>query len=250
MSPSELQPSQPQRRRFGQGVDVIRDRPHFFHRDYWALRHIRGGLLDFLDRHGSALAGKRCLDYGTGDSPYQSHFARRNITFVRSDIRPTDPAIIPIADDGALGLPDADVDAIVSTQVLEHVPDVQRYLAEGMRVLRPGGLFYCSTHGTFILHRCPTDYHRWTVDGLRLEFERAGFEVAHLEPRIGLLATTTHMRAIAIGGLTRRVPLTGWLRPIIYGVFNVRIAIEEAISPASTAEALPTLVLLTARKPR
>ncbi len=249
MSPAETQPSQ-QQRRFGQGNDVIRDRPHFFHRDYWALRHIRSGLLQFLDQYGGELAGKQCLDYGAGDSPYAPHFARRNIAFLRSDIRPADPGIVRIAEDGTVDLPNASVDAIVSTQVLEHVPDVQRYLAEGMRVLRPGGLFYCSTHGTFILHRCPADYHRWTIDGLRLEFERAGMEVAHVEPRIGLLATTTHMRSIAIGGLTRRVPLTGWLRPIIYGVYNVRMAIEEAISPPSIEEALPTLVLLTARKPR
>ena len=235
--------------RFGQGNDVQRDRPHFFHRDYWALRHIRNGLVQFLDRHHGELRGKRCLDYGAGHSPYVSHFAARDIELVRADIRPADAATIAIAADGKLDLPDRSVDAIVSTQVLEHVGDVQRYLAEGMRVLRPGGLFYCSTHGTFILHRVPTDYHRWTTDGLRLEFERAGFGVERVEPRLSLLATTTHMRAIAIGGITRRVPLTGWLRPIIYACFNARIAIEEAITPRSIADALPTLLLLTARKP-
>lgn len=239
-----------QHRRFGQGNAVQRDCPHFFHRDYWVLRHIRSGLLGFLDRNGAELAGKRCLDYGAGDSPYAPHFAARDIEFVRADIRPADAGVVTIGPDGSLNLPDESFDAIVSTQVLEHVGDVQRYLKEGMRVLRPGGLFYCSTHGTFILHRVPTDYHRWTVDGLRLETERAGLSVEHVEPRIGLLATTTHMRSIAIGGLTRRVPLTGWLRPVIYGLFNIRIAIEEAISPGPLAEALPTLILLTARKPR
>lgn len=237
-------------RRFGQGNEVQRDRPHFFHRDYWVLRHIRAGLLQFLERYGNELTGKRCLDYGAGDSPYAPHFAQRNIEFLRADISPTSPDVIAIGADGSLDLPDASVDAVVSTQVLEHVGDVSRYLAEGLRVLRPGGLFYASTHGTFILHRVPTDYHRWTTDGLKLEVQRAGFVVEYVEPRISLLATTTHMRSIAIGGITRRVPLTGWLRPIIYALFNTKMAIEEAITPRSIAEALPTLVLITARKPR
>ena len=240
----------PQQQRFGQGNAVQRDRPHFFHRDYWVLRHIRAGLLEFLDRHGGELSGKRCLDYGAGDSPYAPHFAAANIAFVRADIRPSDASVIKIAEDGSLDLPDASFDAVVSTQVLEHVGDAGRYLAEARRILRPGGLFYCSTHGTFILHRVPTDYHRWTVDGLKLEVERAGFDVEHVEPRISLLATTTHMRSIAIGGLTRLIPLTGWLRPLIYFVFNVKMALEEAISPKAMANALPTLVLLTARRPR
>ena len=239
-----------QQRRFGQGNEVLRDRPHFFHRDYWVLRHIRAGVLEFLGHYGPELAGGRCLDYGAGDSPYTPHFPRHGIELIPADICPTDPAVVAIADDGTLDLPDSSVEAIVSTQVLEHVRDVQRYLAEAMRVLRSGGLFYCSTHGTFILHRVPTDHHRWTVDGLRLEFEQAGFVVERCEPRISLLATTTHMRSIAIGGLTRRIPLTGWLRPIIYAFFNTRMAIEEALSPASVADALPTLILLTARKPR
>ncbi len=44
-----------------------------------------------------------------------------------------------------LPLPDASFDAVVSLQVVEHLPDVGRYLAEVARVLRPGGQFICAT---------------------------------------------------------------------------------------------------------
>jgi len=49
------------------------------------------------------------------------------------------------ADLGRLPLPDAAFDAVVSLQVVEHLPDAGRCLAEAARVLRPGGEFLCAT---------------------------------------------------------------------------------------------------------
>jgi SAM-dependent methyltransferase len=37
------------------------------------------------------------------------------------------------------------VDVVVSLQVIEHLPDVARYLSEMRRILRPGGRFLCAT---------------------------------------------------------------------------------------------------------
>lgn len=44
-----------------------------------------------------------------------------------------------------LPLPAGFCDAVVSLQVIEHQWDVDRYLAEVARVLRPGGTFVCAT---------------------------------------------------------------------------------------------------------
>ena len=78
---------------------------------------------------------------------------------------------------------------MLSTQVLEHVPDPRAYLAEALRVLRPGGRMLLSTHGTFVYHPDPVDLWRWTCEGLRLEVERAGFEVIRFEGIIGPVAS-------------------------------------------------------------
>jgi 2-polyprenyl-3-methyl-5-hydroxy-6-metoxy-1,4-benzoquinol methylase len=222
-----------EKKRFGQGNEVDRARPHFFHRDYWPLKLIQQGVARFIGEHAAELRGKRALDFGAGESPY-AELARG---VIRID-----------ASTGRVALEDGAVDAVLSTQVLEHVADVQAYLREAYRLLRPGGLMFCSTHGAFILHRHPTDFRRWTVDGLRYELEQAGFVVERVEPKLGILAMSTHLRSITIGGITRRVPLTGWLRPIIYGFFNARMAVEEWLTPGSVMEAHPELLFATARK--
>jgi hypothetical protein len=94
----------------------------------------------------------------------------------------------------------------------------------------------------------PDDFRRWTTVGLRHELEQAEFEVLEVEPKLGILATSSHLRSIAFGALTRRIPLTGWLRPIIYLVFNARMAVEQWLTPRSAMDAHPELLVAIARK--
>src|SRR5262247_3656435 len=105
---------------FGQGIYVDRDRPHIFHRDYWPLKVIRQGVLDFAQHLGANGSVKTCLDYGAGVSPYAKHFQERGIQVVCADINPGDASIVNIDPaSGRVALADESVDAILSTQVLE-----------------------------------------------------------------------------------------------------------------------------------
>lgn len=78
--------------------------------------------------------------------------------------------------------PSGAYDGILSTQVLEHVPDPQVYLLDAHRMLRPGGRLVLTTHGIWEDHPTPGDYHRWTAQGLREELTVAGFEVSEATP--------------------------------------------------------------------
>lgn len=237
-------------KRFGQGIEVDRARPHIFHRDYVALRVLADSVSSFLDRFAREMPGGTVLDLGAGDSPYAAMCEKRGIRVIRADVGATDANVLPIdPDTGRVPLPDEAVRAVLSTQVLEHVTDVPAYLNEAYRLLVPGGLLFLTTHGNFILHRHTQDLWRWTIDGLRLQLCRGGFEVESVVPRIGMLATATHERGIALGALTRRVPGTGFLRPLIYLYTNLRMLLEERLTPAAATEALPELLLATARKP-
>ena len=64
---------------------------------------------------------------------------------------------------------DAEYDAVVSDQVLEHVEgSPQDAVNEQFRVLKPGGVFLLATCLMNPLHAAPSDFWRFTPDGLKL----------------------------------------------------------------------------------
>ena len=130
----------------------------------------------------------RLLDLGCADVPYR-HFFPAGADYVAADLAGNPHATLHLNPDGTVPEPDGSFDAVLSTQVLEHVTDPGLYLAEAYRVLRPGGRLLLSTHGTFVYHPDPDDYWRWTSAGLQRAVRDAGFEVVRFEGIIGLIPT-------------------------------------------------------------
>jgi SAM-dependent methyltransferase len=131
-------------------------------------------------------ADGRLLDYGCADVPYRGFFAA-DADYVAADLVGNPDAALILNPDGTVPEADESFDAVLSTQVLEHVTDPSLYLAEAFRVLRPGGRMLLSTHGTFSYHPDPDDYWRWTSAGLKRAVRDAGFEVVRFEGIIGLI---------------------------------------------------------------
>jgi len=130
------------------------------------------------------------LDYGCGGSPYRPLFP--NADYVRADLSDTAGIDCEIGADGSIAADPESFDLILSTQVLEHVGDVSRYLKNCFDLLRSGGKLVLTTHGTFEDHSCPYDYYRWTTDGIRRDVTLAGFEV------LSVKKLTTGGRALAL----------------------------------------------------
>jgi SAM-dependent methyltransferase len=152
--------------------------------------HIRTlpARLEALSQDLRVPPGGRVLDYGCAEMPYR-HFFGPDVEFIGADLPGNPAATLTLNDDATIPLPDASVDAVMSTQVLEHVADPALYLSECFRVLRPNGRLLLSTHGIFIYHPDPIDYWRWTCAGLQHVVEEAGLEVVRFEGIIGLAAT-------------------------------------------------------------
>jgi SAM-dependent methyltransferase len=132
---------------------------------------------------GLVLSNCTVLDLGCGTMPYRSLFTSRGARYIGADIDGT-PDIL-IGPDGALPLADESVDFVVSFQVLEHVRYVPMYLSTARRVLKRGGGMFLSTHGVWPYHPHPTDYWRWTHDGLCVTLEEAGFRMVRLTALCG-----------------------------------------------------------------
>jgi SAM-dependent methyltransferase len=114
------------------------------------------------------------LDYGAGLSPYRSLFP--NSDYRRADIVDFAEPDYLIDANGIVPEKSAVFDVVLSTQVLAHVEDPNKYLAECFRLLKPGGKLILSTNCSFADAGCPSDLQRWTVEGLSRDLKKAGFE--------------------------------------------------------------------------
>jgi SAM-dependent methyltransferase len=141
-----------------------------------------------LDRFIAAHASSgRTLDIGAQNSPYAALFPNR----IALDIKPG-RGVAVIGDAQALGIGSETFDAIVCTEVLEHLPEPRRAIDEMFRVLRPGGSLLLTTRFLFPIHDAPHDYFRYTKYGLRHLLRQ--FEIIELEEEtdaVGTLAVLT-----------------------------------------------------------
>ena len=143
--------------------------PRIYDPEY-VITRLRCDDLKVLVKKYLAQNGKSTvIDFGSRESPYKAFFSEHIDRFLMADLvlDNNDPHIdIKIDRDGHLHHPSNSVDMVLSLQVLEHVPNVELYLEEAHRVLKPGGILWLTTHGMWPYHPTPEDYYRWTLSGL------------------------------------------------------------------------------------
>jgi SAM-dependent methyltransferase len=97
------------------------------------------------------------------------------------------PGVDIVADVQNLPFADESVVAIECDAVLEHVQTPSRAIAECLRILRPGGYMHVVVPFCHPFHAYPTDYQRWTIDGLKGLLSE--FEIVSIGIRTGPTAT-------------------------------------------------------------
>jgi SAM-dependent methyltransferase len=183
------------------------------------------------------------LDYGCAEVPYRGFFSPE-ADFVAADLPGNPHASLELNPDTTVPAADESFDAVLSTQVLEHVEDPALYLSECFRVLRPGGRMLLSTHGIFVYHPDPDDYWRWTPAGLRRQVRAAGFEITRFEGIIGLAASGLQLFQDAFYWELPRV-----LRPAFALIVQGLIALVDRIKHQRGPEYDAQVFALIARKP-
>ena len=121
------------------------------------------------------------LDFGCGAKPYKNLFTNVS-SYIGVDIEDGshnhEKEDIDYFYDGKnLPFDDNRFNSVFSTEVLEHVPDIQYSLKEINRVLKPNGKLLFSIPFAFPEHELPYDFRRLTRFGIAQVLEDNGFKL-------------------------------------------------------------------------
>jgi 2-polyprenyl-3-methyl-5-hydroxy-6-metoxy-1,4-benzoquinol methylase len=115
------------------------------------------------------------VDYSqeTIDDNAKQHAAVSNLRFVRSVVPP-------------INLPDASMDVVTAFQFIEHIHDQAGFIKDVYRVLKPGGVFLCTTpNAKMSIARNPFHIHEMTFEEMQSEatkvFGASGFQLMGLQ---------------------------------------------------------------------
>src|SRR5450755_3801692 len=150
------------------------------------MAYERRSILAFVQRVADATPpGAVVLDVGAGKAPYRELFAhcRYLTTDWTHSVHERSRDVDFVASADALPLEDEAIDAVLLTQVLEHVSDPAAALREAARVLRTDGTVYVTVPFVWELHELPYDFWRFTPASLEQLLTGAGFVEPVIEAR-------------------------------------------------------------------
>jgi len=193
------------------------------------------------------------LDIGCGNKPYEALFTGA-VSYTGCDIvQSSEKRVDVLCPSTEIPLLDASYDTVFSTQVLEHVEDHGKMLAEAFRLLKADGTLILSAPMMWPHHEVPYDFFRFTRYGIEYLFHKAGFTDVHIQQNGGKWATIGQLRQ-TVWGQTVRKEKTIFRRLLFFFykyclkyVINIRYALLERLEPDDDFITLNFVV--TARKP-
>lgn len=129
------------------------------------------------------------LDAGAGESVYKNIFAHCNYKAIDLAVGESNWNYSSLDYVGHLHnmpIEDEVFDAILCTQVLEHLEWPRESVKEFYRVLKPGGRLFMTVPMAHNEHQTPYDYFRYTSFGLESICKHAGFHDIKIIPFGGL----------------------------------------------------------------
>jgi len=187
---------------------------------------IRRGLLDGVKDISSKFIGGKLLDIGCGSKPYENLFRVKEYIGIDVEVsghNHTSSKVDAFYDGIHIPYADNEFDWVFSSEVFEHVFNLDELLGEINRMLALGGklAFTCP----FVLneHEQPYDYARYTSFALHDMMKRHGFEVESLKTTTSYFETVMQMLALYVYQhcLPRNPYLRVLLTPLLVSPFNI-----------------------------
>jgi len=202
---------------------------------------IRKGLFNAIAKHAKMLNG-RLMDLGCGSKPYKSLFSVTEYIGVdyNSEGHPHEGESIDVFYDGiTLPFPDEYFDSVFSSEVFEHVFNLDDILKEIHRVMKKKGKILVTCPFSICEHEVPNDYARYTSFALRHLFEKSGFRVLHFEKTGNHVLTIMQLRIMYVHmhimPFFKNIPgLRKILRFAVYTGMNTWALIKNKFLPVRT----------------
>ena len=141
------------------------------------------------DIQANVSSGSIVLDAGAGDCHWKTIFSP-DVKYLGMDLgvgdENCDYSMLNIQGDlREIPLESESIDAIICIQVLEHLPEPWKVIAEFSRILKPGGKLFLSCPQGAEQHQVPYDFFRYTPFGLKSLLETNNFEIKWIKPQLG-----------------------------------------------------------------
>lgn len=133
--------------------------------------------------------GSSILDAGAGESVYKKYFSHcsyKAIDLAVGESRWNYANLDYVCPLHEMPFEDDVFDAVLCTQVLEHLEWPRESVKEMYRVLKPGGKLYMTVPMAHPEHQTPYDFFRYTSYGLESICKHAGFHDIKITPFGGL----------------------------------------------------------------
>jgi len=156
---------------------------------------IRRGLYKGVGLNKGYLTG-RLLDFGCGSKPYKELFDVQE--YIGLDIRESghyhkSEQVDVYYDGKTIPFDDNHFDSIFSSEVLEHVFNLEQILDELHRVTKPGGHLLITLPFVWEEHEIPFDFARYTSFGIDYLLKKTGFEVIARQKTTNYVETVFQM---------------------------------------------------------
>lgn len=223
-----------------------------------AFYFIRNALYKKVKQYAPTLTG-RLLDFGCGSKPYQSLFT--NVTeYIGLDYAGeghphTNEAIDVFYDGKTIPFPNAHFDSVFSSEVFEHLFNIDEILPEIKRVMKPGAALFITCPFVWNEHEVPVDFARYTQFALKHILEKAGFQILMLDKSGDFTMALYQMRIVYFNEhFIPALPLLGRFKffrtnipPLINPILNLWFSLWHALLPKRKDWYLNNIVL--AQKP-
>tara|TARA_B100000787_G_scaffold169621_1_gene161397 strand:+ start:1345 stop:2070 length:726 start_codon:yes stop_codon:yes gene_type:complete len=186
---------------------------------------IRRGLMKGVQKISKKFHGGKLLDVGCGSKPYEKMFHVNNyigIDIETSGHNHNNSKIDKFYDGKNIPFDDLEFDYVFSSEVLEHVFNLDELLCEINRVLKKGGKFGFTCPFVWDEHEQPYDYARYTSFAIKHLLKKHGFKLVQFIKSTGYFETVMQMLSSYVYLL---LPRNRYFRFILIPIFIAPINI-------------------------